>query len=193
MAQDNPRNPHLEDPLENPLQRPPTLESPSYTQELVLLALAWVYTLYRLYWSSPFPWSHNIHLPIHEAGHLLFTPFGEFMHFLGGSLFQVAFPLAFVVSFIFRREVFSAILVLIWCGDSLIDVSYYIGDAYAQQMPLIGGEHDWAYLLGELDKVHYATQLGTFTWWWGALLMLGACVGATFVLNQKAGFIRVKA
>jgi hypothetical protein len=32
---------------------------------------------------------HDILLPIHEAGHVLFRPFGEFMTILGGSLFQV--------------------------------------------------------------------------------------------------------
>ena len=36
---------------------------------------------------------HNILLPIHEAGHILFIPFGEFMTILGGSLFPILFPL----------------------------------------------------------------------------------------------------
>lgn len=164
-----------------------------YTTELVLLILACCYTVYRLMFSSPFAWTHNLHLPIHEAGHLLFTPFGEFMHFLGGSLFQVIFPVFFTVSFVIRKELFSAILVLIWSGDSLIDVSFYVGDAYAQQMPLIGGEHDWAYLLGVIDKVHHAEALGNFTWWCGALLMIFACAAAAVVLNKKAGYIQVQA
>lgn len=168
------------------------LPEPTYTKELVLLGLACAYTVYRLGWSSPFAFSHNLHLPIHEAGHLLLTPFGEFMHFLGGSLFQVMFPLVFMGSFILRRDLFSAFLVLLWSGDALIDISFYVADAYAQEMPLIGGEHDWAYLLGVLDKVHYATPLGHFVWNWGALTMLLGCAGALWVLNRRAGFIRVK-
>jgi hypothetical protein len=39
--------------------------------------------------------SSLIHLPmvpIHEFGHVLFRPFGEFIHLLGGSLFQVGLP-----------------------------------------------------------------------------------------------------
>lgn len=165
---------------------------PRYTQELILWILACLYTFYRLNWSSPFAFSHHLHLPIHEAGHLLFTPFGEVMHFLGGSLFQVAFPLVFVGSFVLRRDLFSAFLVLLWSGDSLIDVSFYVADAYDQALPLIGGEHDWAYLLGVIDKVHYASQLGHAVWWWGALTMLAGCIGAAWVLNHKAGFIRIK-
>lgn len=175
---------------------PETLEdnpsSPRYYTEAALWVLACFYTFYRLRWSSPFALSHNIHLPIHEAGHFIFTPLGEWMHFLGGSFFQVVFPLAFSVSFLLRKELFSAILVLLWCGDSLIDVSFYVGDAYAQEMPLIGGEHDWAYLLGSIDKVHYATEFGNFTWWCGALVMLMACLGGAMALNHKAGFIKIR-
>ena len=42
---------------------------------------------------------HNIVLPIHEAGHVFFMPFGEFLTILGGSLFQVALPLAIDAAF----------------------------------------------------------------------------------------------
>ena len=35
---------------------------------------------------------HLINLPFHEAGHVLFSPFGEFMTTLGGSLMQVLVP-----------------------------------------------------------------------------------------------------
>jgi hypothetical protein len=173
-------------------QKKPPSPSFQYT-EVVLLILACGYTFHRLGWSSSDALSHTVHLPIHEAGHFIFTPFGEWMHFLGGSLFQVVFPLAFSVSFLLRKELFSAILVLLWCGDSLIDVSFYVGDAYHQELQLIGGEHDWAYLLGSIDKVHYATELGNFTWWCGAMVMLIACFGGALALNQKAGFIKIRA
>ncbi len=36
---------------------------------------------------------HMVNLPFHEAGHLLFAPFGDFMMSLGGSLLQVIVPL----------------------------------------------------------------------------------------------------
>ena len=36
---------------------------------------------------------HNINLPFHEFGHVLFAPFGRFMQILGGSLFQILMPL----------------------------------------------------------------------------------------------------
>lgn len=56
---------------------------------------------------------HLIVLPIHEAGHILFIPFGGFMTVLGGSLFQVLLPLVLMTSFVFgfggsRRDNFAA-------------------------------------------------------------------------------------
>lgn len=36
---------------------------------------------------------HLVHLPFHEAGHILFMPFGRFLMSLGGSLTQVLVPL----------------------------------------------------------------------------------------------------
>lgn len=36
---------------------------------------------------------HNINLPFHEFGHVLFMPFGRFMAILGVSLFKVTMPL----------------------------------------------------------------------------------------------------
>ena len=44
---------------------------------------------------------HNILLPIHEAGHVLFRPFGEFMTILGGSLFQLVLPFCIALPFLF--------------------------------------------------------------------------------------------
>ena len=35
---------------------------------------------------------HNINLPFHEAGHILFSPFGRFMQVLGGTLGQILMP-----------------------------------------------------------------------------------------------------
>lgn len=160
-------------------------------QALILLGVG-LYLLYRLFKHDPFSFMHHLYLPIHEAGHLFFTPFGEFIYFLGGSFFQVFFPFCFTLSFAWRQDYFASLITLIWVGDSIIDVSFYIGDAYKQQLPLIGGEHDWAYLLGELDWVHHADLLGSLSWWWGALVMLSGFIGALFYANQRAGWIQIR-
>lgn len=112
------------------------------------------YALLRL--SRPDRWDllDDVNLAVHEAGHVLFQPFGDPLDVLGGSLFQVLVPLAFVAYFLVRRDPWSASVVLAWVGVSLTNVARYIADARAQDLPLLGGEnviHDWWYLLIEWD------------------------------------------
>src|SRR4051812_30626806 len=59
----------------------------------------------------------DVNLAIHEFGHYLFMPFGEMMTILGGSLFQVLFPLIFMGYFLVipaRRDVHAATVCLWW-------------------------------------------------------------------------------
>ena len=42
----------------------------------------------------------GVDLAIHETGHLVFAPFGEFMTFLGGTAFQLIMPAADAVHFL---------------------------------------------------------------------------------------------
>jgi hypothetical protein len=68
---------------------------------------------------------------------------------LMGSVFQVAVPVGLALYFGWRRrDLLAAGLCLAWAGASAVDVSVYIADAPFQRLPLIGGSHDWAYLLG---------------------------------------------
>lgn len=68
-----------------------------------------------------------VHLPnlaIHEFGHMIFRPFGQFMSYLGGSLAQIMLPLGLMLYFsLGRRENFGASLLLWWTGQNFIDVS----------------------------------------------------------------------
>jgi hypothetical protein len=93
----------------------------------------------------------SVDLAIHETGHLVFAPFGEFVGFLGGSLFQLIFPAAFVVYFWRRADRHAATVALWWIAQNCWNVSVYVSDARTQSLPLVGGgEHDWAYILGRL-------------------------------------------
>src|SRR5215471_6567556 len=96
----------------------------------------------------------NVDLPIHEFGHLLFRPFGEFMMVAGGSLFQVILPAVFVGYFIWQQSFYSAAIVLFWVGQSILNVYVYAADAVKMQLVLTSGFtgsegsfHDWNYLL----------------------------------------------
>lgn len=103
-----------------------------------------------------------VDLPIHETGHLVFRPFGEFIGIAGGSLFQVILPAAFVGYFIWRYQYYSAAVVMFWVGQSILNVWVYAADAVVMRLVLTSGFtgsegsfHDWNYMLtrtGLLDS-----------------------------------------
>ena len=69
--------------------------NPNYPK-LIFAVLLTIYFLWIAYAPMHGSFLDLVDLPIHETGHLLFRPFGEFMMIAGGSLFQVLFPAVFV-------------------------------------------------------------------------------------------------
>jgi len=108
-----------------------------------------VYGVYGLRHQGEGTLLDGVDLAIHETGHLLFGPFGEFIGFAGGTLFQLLMPAVFLVSFLRRGDQYGASVALWWIGQNCGHIAPYVADARAQELPLVGGgEHDWAYLLG---------------------------------------------
>ena len=127
-----------------------------------------------------------IHLPmvpIHEFGHVLFRPFGEFMTLLGGSLFQVCLPLVFGGIFLVKnRDPFAAAAMLWWSAVAVMDVAPYVYDAQAPVHVLLTGRtgetgaHDFIDVLGDLGLLGRAQAVGYAVHRFGAA-MLGAAIG----------------
>src|SRR5688500_14433406 len=69
----------------------------------LLLFAVWVYR----HMQSPDGLMHGSLLIFHEAGHVIFMPFGEFLMVLGGSLFQLMVPAFFIAYFARRRDYFA--------------------------------------------------------------------------------------
>jgi hypothetical protein len=127
----------------------------------------------------------SIDLPIHETGHLVFRPFGDFMQFLGGTLFQLIMPAAFVVYFFRRRDRHAASVALWWIAQNCWNISVYIRDARAQELPLVGGgEHDWAYLLGRLGRLPQDQTIGHGVWKLGVVIYGVAIAGGLWSLTS---------
>lgn len=108
-----------------------------------------------------------IDLAIHEAGHVLAFPLPDLGMAAMGSGLQVLVPLLFAAVFWLReRDVLGTALCLGWAGTSLQDASLYIADAPFQRLPLIGGEHDWAWVLGPrgIDQLAWADELARVAW-----------------------------
>lgn len=138
---------------------------------------------------------HMINLPFHEAGHIFFRPFGEFVTSLGGTLGQLLMPLiAMLVLLLQTRDPFGASVALWWFGENFLDIAPYINDARAGVLPLVGGNfghsspygfHDWEYLLTETGLLHLDYQLAQASHLIGSLIMLLALSwGALLVYRQ---------
>lgn len=132
---------------------------------------------------------HSILLPIHEAGHVIFIPFGEFMTILGGSLFQLIFPLIAAATVLWQnRDAFGAGLGVWWCGVSVIDLAPYIYDAKEPQLMMLGGHtgedgpHDWIYLLEVFGKLQHSQSYGAVAHTLGVLVMLAGIALSALVL-----------
>lgn len=135
---------------------------------------------------------HNILLPIHEAGHVLCIPFGEFVTIVGGSLFQLALPLGIGIAFVvINRDNFGAGVAMWWTSVSLLDLSPYVYDALHPQLIMLGGHtgedgpHDWIYLLNTFDQIPNAQSWGGVIHGAGALLVMVSLGWLAAILWQQ--------
>lgn len=131
--------------------------------KLTVAFLAAAYFTYA--WLTPGNWRFldYVNLAVHEAGHLFLSPFGETMGVLGGTVFQLAFPLLFTLYFAYHGQKYSAGIVLFWLSESLNNVSVYASDALTQNLPLLGGEgsiHDWNWILFNFGMLRQAKGVG---------------------------------
>src|SRR5688572_17452054 len=114
-----------------------------------------------------------VDLGFHELGHLLTYPFADRITAVMGSVSQVGVPLGLAVYFAWMRsDRIATSVCLTWAATAAQNVSVYIRDAPHQQLDLIGGEHDWAFLLA--SDLQRAESLGRDIQTFGALLLLGA-------------------
>lgn len=128
----------------------------------------------------------SVDLAIHETGHLVFAPFGEFLGFLGGTLFQLLIPAAFVVYFLRQGERYGAAVCLWWVAQNCWNISVYVADARAQELPLVGGgEHDWAYLLDALGWMAHDAAIARAVHGLGVILFAIA-LGLGFHATERA-------
>lgn len=148
--------------------------------KLILAGILSIYFLWIAYNPLAGSFMDMVDLPIHETGHFVFMPLGEFMGFAGGSLFQIILPAAFVGYFIWKQSYYSAAIVLFWVGQSILNVFVYAQDAITMALPLVGGGiHDWNWMLSRLGWLDYTKSIagmirlvGTLTTFVAAILSI---------------------
>ena len=145
----------------------------------VLALMAACYFLWAAFHPADWRFPDYFNLVMHEAGHLLFMPFGQFVTIAGGSLFQVIVPAVFAAYFYYHGKYYSCALVLYLVGESLINVSVYAGDAFLMELPLLGGDdsiHDWNWMLDRLGLLNRTREIAGAIRALGTLTILAASV-----------------
>ncbi|MCU0606732.1 MAG: hypothetical protein MUF78_04775 [Candidatus Edwardsbacteria bacterium] len=155
---------------------------PRYAK-LALAAVLLAYGIALAASPSTYRWLDRVDLIFHEAGHIIFMPFGPFICLMGGTLMQLIAPAAFVVYFYLRRSYYSATAVLFWLGQSLFNVSVYARDARARALPLLTGDedtHDWYNMLSDLGLLRHDQAVGNAFYALGLLCLLAAVAGCVY-------------
>ncbi len=147
---------------------------------LLLLAwLAWVagnHLVDEAYWSL----FGSINLGIHEGGHVLFRPLGEWFVVAGGTIAQCSAPLIAGALFVKQEDYFGSAVCAVWLADNLYGVALYCSDASSRALPLVslgGGdaEHDWTYLMDSIGMLGWEgafaalIRLVAFAIGWGGI------------------------
>ena len=130
-------------------------------------------------------------LGFHELGHLLTYAFPDIITASMGSITQIGVPLGLAVYFLVaRRDWVAGGVCLAWASTSAQDASVYIADAPYQMLQLIGGEHDWAFVLGPenfnmLDRAD--TVAATVKGFGFAMLLTGIafCIASPFLEKRR--------
>lgn len=130
---------------------------------------------------------HLVNLPFHEAGHIIFSPFGRLIQAFGGTLGQLLMPtICMLVLLIQTRDAFGAAIATWWMAENFMDIAPYINDARALNLVLLGGVtgkdvedyHDWEFILRKLGLLHMDHALATAAQTLGIVLMITALAWA---------------
>jgi len=134
---------------------------------------------------------HGPLLVFHEAGHVLFMLFGQFLTVAGGTLGQLIMPAVLCGALLWKRDPFGAAIGLWLFGVSVLDVAPYVYDAKVPQLMLLGGRtgedggHDWIHLLSTLGLLERSQGIGWFLHKLGAIVVLLALAWAAWLLWQQ--------
>ena len=155
----------------------------------------WGIALIRLDYRSGEIAGSFIHGPLlvfHEAGHVVFRLFGEWVMVLGGTLGQLLMPAILLFALLLKnRDPYGAAIGLWLFGVSLLDVAPYMYDALHPRLTLLSGRtgedggHDWIYLFSSMGALGRAQTVGALTHVLGAVVTRLALAWAAFVLTLQ--------
>ena len=123
------------------------------------------------------PLLDHANLALHEAGHPLIGILSARAAVYGGTLFQLAFPVAFAWHFRRLGNPVGVAASLVWIGENLFNIARYMADAREQRLPLVGGgDHDWTEIFSRWHMLQFDTRVAGLTRGIGLLIIVGALV-----------------
>ena len=128
-----------------------------------------------------FPVLDGANLLFHEAGHPIAGLVSDRLAVYGGTLAQLAIPLAAAWHFRRRGATASFAASAVWLNQNLFNIARYVGDARTMALPLVGGRdpedaHDWAEILSRWGLLPADTRIAacvTVLAWLGLLASVG--------------------
>jgi len=146
----------------------------------MLAVMVFAFVCLGFHWFGSHGWVpilDSANLALHEAGHPLVGIFSQRAAVYGGTLFQLAFPLAMTWHFHRESNTIGAAASLVWLGENLFNVARYMADARIQELPLVGGgDHDWTEIFSRWGVLHLDGRIAGATRGIGILLMLGVAI-----------------
>lgn len=127
-------------------------------------------------------WFAGITLVFHEMGHIVFSLFGRTLMLLGGTIFQLAIPLAAgLYLWLRQRDYFGGAVGGAWLAFATWEMATYVADANKEQLALVGFgddlEHDWSSLLtgwrllNHCDTIASVVRVGALLTWGGSMAL----------------------
>jgi hypothetical protein len=102
----------------------------------------------------------HANLLFHEAGHPIIGLFSARLEPYGGTIGQLAFPIALLVGCWRKRNALGVAVSGIWFFENWLNIARYLADARSMELPLVGGgDHDWNTILSRWGLLAYDTQI----------------------------------
>jgi hypothetical protein len=135
----------------------------------------------------------GVNLGVHELGHIIFGFAGEFVSIAGGTILQLAAPIACAVMFLRQPDYYALCLCGVWLSTNLYGIATYVADARELVLPLVsvgGGEviHDWNYMLSRMNILSWDKAIAAFLRGCALILMWGSIIIAIWMLWEMAVF-----
>jgi hypothetical protein len=122
--------------------------------------------LYLAFHASELTLLDNVHLVVHEGGHLLFSWLGEKPELWGGTLLQLLVPALLAAAFVVRKDLPGTTFCAFGFFHSLTGVATYMIDALVRSLSLVTvgsadePQHDWVQIFSDLNVLPHAMRIG---------------------------------